>query len=100
MGAFVNEVPKSDLEAIVQRLGGQVVKNMTDLSVNRRGRTRLVVVDLAAKTNPEVRRIFPTLRVAAVSKEWILDSVGSFSLKNILPYVQGGVEKEELVAVL
>ena len=65
--------------------------------MTRKGQTRLVIVDSAARPNPEVRRIFPALRVAAVSKDWILDSVGAFSVKSILPYVQGGVKKEELI---
>lgn len=96
MGAFSSEVPKPELELIVQRLGGQVVKTMTDLSVIRRGRTRLIIVDSSPKPNPEIRNIFSTIRVAVVTKDWVLDSVGAFSLKNIFPYVQGGVKTEDL----
>ncbi len=55
-----------------------------------------VIVENSKTPNPEVRRIFPTCRVVALSKEWVLDSVGAFQLKNILPYVQGSVNKEDL----
>ena len=96
---FVNEVPKIELENIVSRLGGQVFKNMSDLAANRGrgGRKRLVVVESSKVQNAEVKRIFPTFQVAVVSKEWILDSVGAFQLKDIVPYVQGSVKKEELI---
>ena len=99
LGMFVNEVPKIELENIVSRLGGQVFKNMSDLAANRgRGsRKRLVVVESSKVQNAEVKRIFPTFQVAVVSKEWILDSVGAFQLKDIVPYVQGSVKKDELI---
>ena len=71
---------------------------MADLSANRRGgRQRLVIVENSKTPNPEVKRIFPTCRVVVLSKEWVLDSVGAFQLKNILPYVQGSVKKEDLI---
>ena len=98
---FVNEVPKSELENMVTRLGGQIFKNLSDLAAHRgRGiaRKRLVVVESSKVQNAEVKRIFPTFQVAAVSKEWILDSVGAFQLKDIVPYVQGSVKGEDLIS--
>ena len=77
LGDFASEVPKSELEAIVRRLGGQIVRSCTDLSAIRRTKTRLVIVD-STKPNPEIRNIFPALQIAVVMKDWILDSVGAF----------------------
>ena len=98
---FVNEVPKSELENMVTRLGGQIFNNFSDLAAHRgRGiaRKRLVVVESSKVQNAEVKRIFPTFQVAAVSKEWILDSVGAFQLKDIVPYVQGSLKREDLIS--
>jgi hypothetical protein len=35
--------------------------------------------------------------VAVISKDWILDSVGSFELKSIGNYVTGDIKKNELI---
>jgi hypothetical protein len=97
LGNFANEVPKFEIELIIKRLGGQVFRNLADLSASRRqSRTRLMIVDSTRDPNPEVKGIFATSRVAVVSKDWILDSVGAFQTKTILPYVQGEVDVEDL----
>lgn len=41
--------------------------------------------------------VFVYLKVAVISKDWVLDSVGSFELKSIAAYVTGDIEKSELI---
>ncbi|XP_071746181.1 uncharacterized protein [Lepeophtheirus salmonis] len=96
IGEFDSDFDEEKLAKLIQLGGGRIVRNMSEMT-NSDENVNLLVADKNIEENKRIRRgeanqIYNETGIAIVEKDWIVDSLGKYSLKGIIDYLINDVE--------
>jgi len=88
---------KSNVEDLLSRAGARCLPDENAFSFSPSS-TRLIIEDSTSTMNAKVvSRRLRSYQLATVEKDWLLDSLGGWSARPLLPYMLPGVTRQDLM---